>query len=69
MTLNFGLAGREFLQLFEERFSYRIVLTHEIVIKLDRALNLVRVKPLDSSSRQLQCKREKYVAQMSFAPH
>src|SRR6185295_9483975 len=61
------LARREFLQLFPERVGNRKVLAHEIVVKLDRALNLIRLKTCNATSGQLEGEREEHVSQLSLS--
>ena len=45
---------RKLLKLLEQSVRNRVILGHEVVIEFDRALNLVRVKTLDTTRSQLQ---------------
>src|SRR6185503_13770045 len=60
-------ARREFLRLFPKRFGYREVFADEIVLELDRALNLVGFKSRNFASRQLERECKEHIAQLSFA--
>src|SRR5215213_809905 len=65
-ALEIRLVSGEFLQLPEECIRDRKILIDEIVIELDRALNLVLLKTGNASSRQLEREREGHIAQLSF---